>query len=73
MAKRSNTLGATRIRLAVAGLALGSLIALGAAGAAMADGTGPAEQGGAVGTTQATVPAPTPTPTDDKDWNSTGS
>ncbi|MEU9232422.1 hypothetical protein [Streptomyces subrutilus] len=73
MAKRSNTLGATRIRLAVAGLALGSLISLGAAGAAMADGTGPADQGGTVSSTQATVPAPSPTPTDDKDWNSTGS
>ncbi|MFF5970809.1 hypothetical protein ACFY7C_04705 [Streptomyces sp. NPDC012769] len=74
MAKRSNTLGATRIRLALAGLGLGALIALGAAGTAMADGVVGTDQGGAVGTaTQVTAPTPTPTPTDDKDWNSTGS
>ncbi|WP_420079016.1 hypothetical protein ACN6AT_07595 [Streptomyces sp. JL4002] len=73
MAKHANNTVATRICLAVAGLGLGSLIALGAAGAAMADGiTGAGQGGGTVGT-QATVPTPTHTPSDDKDWNSTGS
>ncbi|MET9956336.1 hypothetical protein ABZ135_32985 [Streptomyces sp. NPDC006339] len=70
MAKRSITLGATRIRLTVAGLGLGAVLALGAAGTAMADGVGGTDQGGAV---TSTVSTPTPTPTDDKDWNSTGS
>ncbi|MEU2155207.1 hypothetical protein ABZ532_09310 [Streptomyces sp. NPDC019396] len=73
MAKRTNTLGATRIRLAVAGLGLSAVLAVGAAGTAMADGTSGTEEGGGVSTNQNAVPVPTPTPTDDKDWNSTGS
>ncbi|AWI32138.1 hypothetical protein AB0K47_05795 [Streptomyces tirandamycinicus] len=66
MAKRSNTLGATRIRLAAAGLGLGALFVLGAAGTAVADGTTDAGQGGVVSTTPTDGAAHT-------DWNSTGS
>ncbi len=71
MAKHS-TNGTTRIRLAVAGLGLGTLLALGVAGTAMADGAAGPEQGGV------TAPTATPTPTATNgnahgDWNSTGS
>ncbi|MFB6894619.1 hypothetical protein ACFCX4_35615 [Kitasatospora sp. NPDC056327] len=77
MAKHS-TNGTARIRLAVAGLGLGALLALGAAGTAMADGpaAGPAAGPGATAPTVTPTPTPTATPTDGTghgDWNSTGS
>ncbi|MFB7511866.1 MULTISPECIES: hypothetical protein [unclassified Streptomyces] len=73
MAKRSQTPGAARIRFTLAGIGIGALIALGAAGTAMADGVSGTETGGTTVTSPAAAPTPTPTPTDDKDWNSTGS
>ncbi|WP_128984832.1 hypothetical protein [Streptomyces roseicoloratus] len=73
MAKRTNILGATRIRPALAALGLGAVIALGAAGTAMADGVTDTGSTGTSTTQQVPAPAPTPTPTDDTDWNSTGS
>ncbi|CAN3979387.1 hypothetical protein [Kitasatospora purpeofusca] len=75
MAKNS-TNGTARIRLAVAGLGLGTLLALGVAGTAMADGAAGPAQGGTTAPTATPTPTPTATPTNGNahgDWNSTGS